>query len=100
MFEFDEANVAGPQRDHARFHIKKPKLWWPAGSGDQHLYELKIQCGDHVETRKIGLRQIDLITDKDDVGARFAFRVNGREIFCKGPTGFPPMRCPHAPRRN
>jgi beta-mannosidase len=89
VFEFAETNTQGWQSDHARFHIKKPRRWWPHGSGDQNLYELKIQCGDHVETRMIGLRQIELINQKDDVGARFAFRVNGQEIFCRGANWIP-----------
>ncbi len=71
------------------FEIDKPKLWWPAGSGEPHLYELKIECGNHIETRRIGLRQIELINEKDEVGARFAFRVNGREIFCRGANWIP-----------
>jgi len=73
----------------AIFKIVKPKLWWPAGSGDQHLYELKVECGDQVETRRVGLRQIELVTDKDGVGARFAFKVNGHETFCKGANWIP-----------
>ena len=71
------------------FHLPKPKLWWPAGSGAQHLYELKIQCGDQIEARQIGLRQIELINEKDEVGARFAFKVNGKEIFCRGANWIP-----------
>ena len=74
---------------YVNFFVQKPNLWWPNGSGDQHLYELRIQCGDHIETRKIGLRQIELVVDKDEVGARFAFRVNGKEIFCRGANWIP-----------
>jgi len=73
----------------AYFHIKRPRLWWPAGSGEQYLHELKIQCGDQIETRMIGLRQIELINQKDEVGARFAFKVNGQEIFCRGANWIP-----------
>ena len=69
--------------------IEKPKLWWPIGSGAQHLYDLKIECEGHAEIRRIGLRQIDLVTDKDEIGARFAFKVNGREIFCRGANWIP-----------
>jgi beta-mannosidase len=77
--------------DQAEFSIEiaKPKLWWPAGAGEQYLYELKVECGRHTETRRIGLRQIELITDKDEVGARFAFRVNGHDIFCRGANWIP-----------
>ena len=71
------------------FEVAKPKLWWPAGSGEQHLYELKVQCGNHVETRRIGLREIELINEKDKIGSRFAFKVNGKEIFCRGANWIP-----------
>jgi beta-mannosidase len=71
------------------FTVENPKLWWPAGTGEQHLYELKIQCGDQVEIRKVGLRQIELINEKDEVGSRFAFKVNGKEIFCRGANWIP-----------
>jgi beta-mannosidase len=69
--------------------IKEPELWWPTGSGAQKFYELRVQCGDQIETRKIGLRQIELINEKDEVGARFALRVNGKEIFCRGANWIP-----------
>ena len=71
------------------FVVRRPRYWWPAGLGEQHLYELKIQCGDQVETRKIGLRQIELINEKDKVGSRFAFKVNGKEVFCRGANWIP-----------
>jgi beta-mannosidase len=70
-------------------NIKNPKLWWPTGQGEQFLYDLEIQVGDEVEHRKIGLRSLKLATDKDETGSRFAFSVNGREIFCKGANWIP-----------
>ncbi len=70
-------------------NIKNPKLWWPTGQGEQFLYDLEIQVGDDVERRKIGLRSLKLATDKDETGSRFAFSVNGREIFCKGANWIP-----------
>ncbi|MGA1803529.1 beta-mannosidase [Rhizobium sp. HT1-10] len=71
------------------FHIEQPRLWWPAGSGEQALYELSVETGIEVVTRQIGLRTVELITDKDEAGSRFAFRVNGREIFCRGANWIP-----------
>jgi beta-mannosidase len=71
------------------FLISSPKLWWPVGQGEQHLYDLEVRCGDQVERRKIGLRKLELITDKDKVGSRFAFKVNDREVFCKGANWIP-----------
>lgn len=71
------------------FHIKEPKLWWPAGSGEQALYELAVEIPSETVIRQIGLRDVELFTDKDEAGSRFAFRVNGREIFCRGANWIP-----------
>jgi beta-mannosidase len=70
-------------------HIASPNLWWPAGQGEQYLYNFEIRCGEQVDKRKIGLRKLELITDKDNIGSRFVLKVNGREIFCKGANWIP-----------
>ncbi|CAN7334120.1 beta-mannosidase [Neorhizobium sp. LjRoot104] len=71
------------------FHVENPKLWWPSGSGEQALYELKVGTPTESVTRKIGLRTVELLTDPDEAGSRFAFRINGREIFCRGANWIP-----------
>lgn len=71
------------------FSVSKPKLWWPAGSGEQHLYALVVGIPGDTVTRQIGLRKIEHLTDKDEAGNRFAFRINGREVFCKGANWIP-----------
>ena len=71
------------------FFVENPKLWWPAGSGEQTLYSLSVELPDETVTRQIGFRTIELLTDKDEAGSRFAFRVNGREIFCRGANWIP-----------
>lgn len=71
------------------FHIDNPRLWWPAGSGEQALYRLTVEVpGESVE-RRIGLRTVELLTDPDEAGSRFAFSVNGREVFCRGANWIP-----------
>jgi len=70
-------------------HVTSPNLWWPAGQGDQPLYDLKVTAGDAVATRRLGLRQLELVTEKDDIGLGFKFRVNGRDVFCKGANWIP-----------
>jgi beta-mannosidase len=74
---------------HESFEIKKPKLWWPAGQGAQHLYDLEVICGESHIKRRIGIRKIELISEPDAAGSRFAFRVNGHEIFCRGANWIP-----------
>jgi beta-mannosidase len=71
------------------FHIDKPKLWWPAGSGEQALYALSVETNSETVTRQIGLRTVELITDEDEAGSRFALKVNGREIFARGANWIP-----------
>ena len=73
----------------AWFDIENPALWWPAGQGPQTLHDLSVRVGEAKEHRRIGLRQVELITDSDAAGSRFAFRVNGREIFMKGANWIP-----------
>ena len=85
-----DCNVgAGETVVHQLFQIERPRLWWPAGSGRQELYDLDVTIpGDHAR-RQVGIRTVELLTDKDEAGSRFAFRVNGREIFCKGANWIP-----------
>tara|TARA_R110002020_G_scaffold48818_2_gene139120 strand:- start:2245 stop:4671 length:2427 start_codon:yes stop_codon:yes gene_type:complete len=69
--------------------IQNPELWWPAGHGARPLYDLEIRLGQDTVTRRIGFRTVELVTDTDEIGARFAFRVNGREIFMRGANWIP-----------
>jgi beta-mannosidase len=69
--------------------IRKPKLWYPAGYGDQPLYEFTARMGTGggpVETRKVkaGLRSIVLRRELDKWGRSFEFIVNGIPVFAKG----------------
>ncbi|MDB5523169.1 MAG: beta-mannosidase [Rhizobium sp.] len=96
QFEFNGEKVElnchlniGETRVRHTFSIARPKLWWPAGSGEQHLYPLNVIIPGETAGRQIGLRHIELVTDKDEVGHRFLFRINGREIFCKGANWIP-----------
>ncbi|MBL4812483.1 MAG: glycoside hydrolase family 2 protein [Rhodobacteraceae bacterium] len=71
------------------FDIDNPEIWWPAGSGPQPLHELVVRAGSAVETRQIGLRKVELITEDDGAGMGFKFRVNGQDIFAKGANWIP-----------
>ncbi|MDQ0320654.1 beta-mannosidase [Pararhizobium capsulatum DSM 1112] len=71
------------------FSVEKPRLWWPAGSGEQALSQLVLSVPSNSVVRQIGFRTVELITDKDEAGNRFAFRINGREIFCRGANWIP-----------
>ncbi|MFB9947327.1 glycoside hydrolase family 2 protein [Rhizobium puerariae] len=71
------------------FHIEEPKLWWPVGSGEQALYRLEVEIPFQTVVHQIGLRTVELLTDPDEAGSRFAFRINGRDIFCRGANWIP-----------
>jgi beta-mannosidase len=64
--------------------IHEPELWWPNGQGPQVLHELTVSVGDVTATRRVGLRSVELVTEPDEAGASFKFRVNGRDVFMKG----------------
>lgn len=72
------------------FVIENPKLWWPNDYGDQPLYIVRTtlldEDGTSLEsiTRRIGLRTLTIIQEKDEWGNEFAFCVNGVKIFTRG----------------
>jgi beta-mannosidase len=90
---------AGENRVKAKLTLRSPKLWWPAGEGEQHLYDLSAsfqdQSGASVETgRRIGIRTLELVTGDDRApdGSKaqsFFFRVNGRDIYARGADWIP-----------
>ncbi len=69
--------------------IKKPKLWWPNGYGEQPLYTVRVDLlkGDEVlDTweKRIGLRTMTMHIEKDEWGESFAHEVNGVCVFAMG----------------
>ncbi len=78
------------------FTIERPELWWPAGHGGQPLYPLEVLLEEQIERRSVGIRKIELISEPDQAGSRFAFKVNGREIFCRGANWIPADALPSA----
>jgi beta-mannosidase len=74
--------------------IPDPKLWWPAGMGEQHLYDVNIDLladgkkADNYQG-KTGLREVELITEPDSIGTTFYIQVNGYPVFMKGSNYIP-----------
>lgn len=71
------------------FQVENPELWWPAGSGAQVLYDLVIEVGEQSLEKKIGLRTIELLTEKRGDGREFAFAVNGKRLYMRGANWIP-----------
>lgn len=69
--------------------LENPALWWPVGHGDQVLHDLAVTLGFETRHRQIGLREVKLDTSEDDVGARFAFVINGCDVFMRGANWIP-----------
>lgn len=69
--------------------IDQPSLWMPSGYGTQSLYtvDVALSSADELldsESRRVGLRKIELVQEPDSHGKSFYFRINGIDIFCGG----------------
>ncbi|MCL2363663.1 MAG: beta-mannosidase [Defluviitaleaceae bacterium] len=75
--------------------VVNPQLWWPAGAGEQPLYDVTAVVAYKEikmmgKTIKAGIRTIELNTDKiSDKRRLFGLRVNGKDIFLKGANWIP-----------
>lgn len=68
-----------------------PQLWWPAGYGEQHLYEVKTTvsvdgCISDTKVQKSGIREMSYDTSK----GHLEIFINGRRLIANGGNwGFP-----------
>lgn len=77
--------------------VPQASLWWPAGYGEQPLYELEVslhQAGDataplDVWGGRIGFRSVSIDTGEDGRGKRLGFVVNGRSVLVRGANWIP-----------
>ena len=73
--------------------VKKPRLWWPAGMGEQYLYDLEVEIGGSVHSSKLGLRTVEMVSEPDKVGGKdgrsMVFKINGRRVYARGANWIP-----------
>jgi beta-mannosidase len=69
--------------------IRDPVLWWPAGQGAQALHDLVLEGGGAQVVKRIGLRDMKLVSEPDAAGRSFGVQVNGRAVFAKGANWIP-----------
>ena len=70
---------------HAELRLKDPQLWWPAGYGAPHLYDVEIRfevAGRTLDSKKLkfGIREMTSST----AGGKLTLFVNGRRFICRG----------------
>ncbi len=84
-----DGTVLAAHGENCEITIENPDIWWPAGFGDQPLYQVSVtlaQGNAQLDTwsRRIGLRTMTVSRRKDEWGESFAHCVNGVDIFAMG----------------
>jgi len=83
-----------------RLKVANPRLWWPAGMGDQPLYDVTVDLLDgsggllDTAAKRIGLRTLRLDRHDDKWGESFQFVANGVPFFAKGGNWIPADQFP------
>ena len=70
---------------HGELRLKEPKLWWPVGYGEAHLYDVEVRfeaAGKVLDSKrlKFGIREMGSSTE----GGKLRLFVNGRRFICRG----------------
>lgn len=74
----------GKNKVSCDFVIENPRFWYPNGYGEQNLYDLMVENSCQQVTKLAGLRTMELVREKDEIGCSFYFKVNGIRVFGKG----------------
>lgn len=76
--------------------IENPKLWWPNGAGEAHLYYFSLgTTGMNTPLMHThGLRTVELVQKPDSIGQSFQFKINGKPLFMRGADWIPASSYP------
>lgn len=98
----DKKNVAtkqikltsGTNKIDLNFAIQNPRLWYPIGLGEQSLYNFKAKLilnkkTSDEQTKRTGLRTLELRQKPDEFGISFEFVINGIPVFGRGANWIP-----------
>ncbi len=86
--------VNGVNKISLDFAMANPKLWYPIGLGEQSLYNFKARLLINKkqvdeQTKRTGLRTLELRQKPDEYGISFTFVVNGIPVFGRGANWIP-----------
>ena len=86
--------LAGQDEVEVGVDLEAVQRWWPAGHGDQPLYDVRVGlfAGDDEldsTTRRVGFRTLRWDTEPDAEGTPFQLVVNDRPILVKGVNWIP-----------
>ena len=78
-----------PMRANCENEVLSPLLWWPNGLGEQNLYTVSVELYEDGNlcdslSKRIGLRELKLIRERDEYGESFCHEVNGVKFFAMG----------------